>query len=281
VNIPVTKEQAFRILDAAAAVFVDGEAVTFHNLYGPDADMGDMWLEMVFEVGNGRTVVRNIKTTEGIEWDGMKLEIPMPNGETVTVEPFYRYRPSLFADVQAMFDRLQPRPVPHDITLDSKKNKLKLWPYDGWKRDSVPEGVAFTVMSPGKYSYPAYTYPELLPRAVYQESFVVAIRGRHWAVSIHREYAFGTPDRVSVQFRETADPITKFVTLGDERSSVSHLFSQPKFIQSPVLPHYEGKSAVMLARIESRWGDCGNENIFVAFDDAGIPVGIYHEYSCC
>ena len=59
------------------------------------------------------------------------------------------------------------------------------------------------------------------------------------------------------------------------------MFGQPHFIQNPVFPSRNGKSALHLCTLFNDWGDCGNENYLVALDDDGYPVALYHEASCC
>lgn len=59
------------------------------------------------------------------------------------------------------------------------------------------------------------------------------------------------------------------------------VFGQPFFIQNPVVPSYNGKCAHHLITLDTGWGDSGNENYMVAFDDDGYPVALFHEYSCC
>lgn len=58
-------------------------------------------------------------------------------------------------------------------------------------------------------------------------------------------------------------------------------FGQPAFIQGEVFPCHEGKLAYPLMTLESGWGDCGNENFFVALDGDGYPCAVYYEASCC
>jgi hypothetical protein len=59
------------------------------------------------------------------------------------------------------------------------------------------------------------------------------------------------------------------------------VFGQPVFIQNPIFPEYEGRSAYHLATLETGWGDSGNINIMIALDADGVPVQAWFEASCC
>jgi hypothetical protein len=59
------------------------------------------------------------------------------------------------------------------------------------------------------------------------------------------------------------------------------VFGQPSFIQNPIFPSHEGRSAYHLTTIETGWGDSGNVNIMVALDAEGVPVRAWFEASCC
>lgn len=59
------------------------------------------------------------------------------------------------------------------------------------------------------------------------------------------------------------------------------VFGQPHFIQNPIYPTHEGRSAMHLMTLETGWGDSGNVNILFACDDNGVPCAAWMEASCC
>jgi hypothetical protein len=58
------------------------------------------------------------------------------------------------------------------------------------------------------------------------------------------------------------------------------MFGQPQFIQNPIVPSHEGRSAYHLLTLNNNWGDCGNVNIMVGLDESGEPATAYFEASC-
>lgn len=59
------------------------------------------------------------------------------------------------------------------------------------------------------------------------------------------------------------------------------VFGQPQFIQNPIVPSHNGRSAFHLLTLNNDWGDCGNVNIMVALDESGDPEVAFFEASCC
>lgn len=61
-----------------------------------------------------------------------------------------------------------------------------------------------------------------------------------------------------------------------------HVFGQPHWIQNPVYPlDLRGKPCYHLMSIENGWGDSGNYNILIGFDENDVPNVAYFEASCC
>lgn len=59
-------------------------------------------------------------------------------------------------------------------------------------------------------------------------------------------------------------------------------FGQPNFVQGPVYPaDLVGDPCYHLVSIENGWGDSGNYNIFIGFDENNEPNVAYFEASCC
>ncbi len=138
---------------------------------------------------------------------------------------------------------------------------------------------------PRAFTYHEHTWPEFgpsqLPAGGLQEPMILQLGARRWKVHIDLDYdCSGHPAGGTVTFEETDEPLTELKP-ASETSCRDRLFGQPCFIQGEVFPHLNGKSACLLAVIESGWGDAGNENLFLALDDDGIPAGLYHEFSCC
>lgn len=59
------------------------------------------------------------------------------------------------------------------------------------------------------------------------------------------------------------------------------VFGQPNFIQGEVFPAHQGRCGMLLASIETDWGDSGNVNILFACDENGVPCKAWFEASCC
>jgi hypothetical protein len=138
------------------------------------------------------------------------------------------------------------------------------------------------------FDYDKWTFPELgCSRTVEGDegTVVLEIAGRRWLVCRSFDYkGQGYPMGGSITFIETDEPVPPWkplVVREGYRPDSSYYFGQPNFIQNAVFPHHNGKVAFPLMTIESGWGDCGNENVFLALDDSGIPCGLHHEASCC
>jgi len=58
------------------------------------------------------------------------------------------------------------------------------------------------------------------------------------------------------------------------------LFGQPDFIQNPIFPIYNGRSAGHLITLNTGWGDSGNINIMLALTKKGKPAKAWFEASC-
>ena len=165
-----------------------------------------------------------------------------------------------------------------EIKLHSEKHKL---PLQSIRFGEDTAGVLIGLKSrkhDGVHSYWDPVYPEIALATAYKGSTtIVEIEGRSWRVFVERHFDDGIPGECVVTFINTDEPTTANEPPGRQ----GHWFGQPTFVQSPVFPHVDGRSAMLLCCIESGWGDAGNENIFVGLDADGYPCGIYYEYSCC
>lgn len=59
------------------------------------------------------------------------------------------------------------------------------------------------------------------------------------------------------------------------------LFGQPEFVQTPIFPVYNGRSAGNLLTLNTGWGDSGNINIMMATTTKGKPKKAWFEANCC
>ena len=169
--------------------------------------------------------------------------------------------------------------------------------YDGVEAE-IPKGLIRHPQTVSKktgevYDFASFTFPEI-PARFYQSprcetrfgfpegKFVAQIGSKRWEILIDTSYDNGHPDGVEVTFEETSKEETPFKTEADINSRQDgKIFGQPCFLQSEEFPHHNGKSAFLLATIESGWGDSGNQNLFIALDENEVPCGIYYEYACC
>lgn len=177
------------------------------------------------------------------------------------------------------------RPVTRiELSTRTKGQKLKTWPYKKTEKGSGPEGMKVTQKEEGGYKFPEFTFPELAPqlvRSAYGAPVVADIGGRRWQITVKTDNGSrGYPTHAEAIFEPSDEPLTEPDT-GACRGNYSYWFGQPNFIQGTFCPHYNGKSAFLLQVRESQWGDCGNENVFIALDEDNFPCGIYLEASCC
>ena len=174
--------------------------------------------------------------------------------------------------------------LPLKEVTDGDKHALG---YTSWQQ--YYKGSAFEIIS----------YPELYPSVYFEpekgKPTIVPIGKRRYIVTyvspVTEEYYSGK-EEPSVTFHETLDPISPYKVCKLEAGK-DHLkpypserkdyywFGQPQFIQGEVYPQYNGKAAALLFRLESGWGDSGNEHVFIALDIEGRPVKAWSEFSCC
>lgn len=278
--IPITKDQAACLLDIARAVVIDDMGVCFHNIYWDEAEMGDVWFEATFEDSEGRAFEFFVKQKAGIIWDGTQLileGVGVNKGELL-VRPLLEAGDNMtrFLDMTA---HLGARVVAGEhirVELRPGTHKLQQWSYKTLRDDPMlaPEGVKVT-----KREHRDYEFPQLSPKLVkhfYNEPVVAELLGRRWWVEVNTDRRGG---KAKVIFETTDEPLTE-ADPENGRVDQSYWFGQPSFIQGVRLPHLNGKSAYPLQTRETGWGDYGNENVFVTFDEQGIPNGLYVEASC-
>lgn len=78
-------------------------------------------------------------------------------------------------------------------------------------------------------------------------------------------------------------PTTAPLTKGDpgNRRSFYNFFGQPTWRQNTYYPTHKGKPCYHLVTVEDGWGDNGNRNILLGFDENDMPEAAYFEASCC
>lgn len=181
------------------------------------------------------------------------------------------------------------------ITLNSKRNRLKTAHEDRRPKSkrliaAELQGLKISarevLLGSQTIEIPEYTYPELGPgRCLTQGSlynFVATIARRRWRIKTETKYTReNIPKEATVTFEETEEPDSPWQPYQPEIRNGSHVFGQPLFIQGPAFPHRNKVVASMLVSIDSRWGDAGNENIFVSLDENGLPDRLFYEASCC
>jgi len=101
---------------------------------------------------------------------------------------------------------------------------------------------------------------------------VLVINGRNYKIHLGLKYEDGFPQGGEISFEPTIlPPSVGIPTLN------SHYFGQPRFRQGPLFPVFNGKISYPLLTLQTGWGDCGTENIFVGLDNDGIPTALFHE----
>ena len=58
------------------------------------------------------------------------------------------------------------------------------------------------------------------------------------------------------------------------------IYGQPEFAQGTVYPIHEGVVAYLLWTLETPYGDCGQENMFIALNEEGLPCRAWKEWNC-
>ena len=143
------------------------------------------------------------------------------------------------------------------------------------------KGTLADWVKPGDDPYYDWTFPELGPARTYSKGdrlrgVILTIGVRRYRVNMEHNYATGA----TVAFTETDEPETPFELLPPDDKHSSYFCGQPRFLQSRTLPTYLDRAAFVLAVIESGWGDCGNEIVWVALDLDKRPARILHEADC-
>lgn len=117
---------------------------------------------------------------------------------------------------------------------------------------------------------------------------VVEIKGKRYKVSFSEDYHY-EPWKVQgkfVNFEPTDEPLS----VPDRPAPDPYhrgwhylkFFGQPHWIQSAVYPlDLRGNPCYHLMSIENGWGDSGNYNILIGFDENDVPNVAYFEASCC
>ena len=121
-----------------------------------------------------------------------------------------------------------------------------------------------------------------------ENRIVVEIRGRRYQFFLHDHYRNerSRPDGKSIELTPTELPLT----VPDASSRPGEwrgwyylkFFGQPTWVQGAKYGCDSlGNPLHQLLTIESGWGDCGNENILVGFDQDGNVSEAFFEASCC
>lgn len=141
--------------------------------------------------------------------------------------------------------------------------------------------------------------PEVAPPLYFfyepKDGFVVEMRGKRWKVKFREEFGWNEPwepGGKSVEFIRTNEPLsvpdrkgpTRAEWLRGYRRGSYHIkfFGQPTWVQGE---HHaldsRGNPFCNLMTIENGWGDSGNYNILIGFDENDDPAELYFEASCC
>lgn len=120
---------------------------------------------------------------------------------------------------------------------------------------------------------------------------VIPVNGRTYRVSMRvRDIGDGTMYEAKgkvLVFEPTDAPPTQPLPapppVGTRRRVADlKFFGQPCWVQNSWCPQdLRGEPCRHLVTVENEWGDMGNWNILIGFDEAGVPNVAYFEASCC
>lgn len=112
-----------------------------------------------------------------------------------------------------------------------------------------------------------------------KDGAVVPIKGRKYKVEILYRYDCAEvweADGKLLRLTETDEPLTQ------HQHGIYKFFGQPRWIQSRHYPaDLLGNPCYHLLTVDNGWGDSGNWNILIGFDENDIPNVAYFEASCC
>lgn len=124
-------------------------------------------------------------------------------------------------------------------------------------------------------------FPTLGPSQRFHENEpVVELFGKKYKIIWEEDYNYEpfVPDGKSLTFIPTDEPLS----VPDSFFKYMRFFGEPRWIQGK---HYVldllGNPCYHFLTIENDWGDSGNYNIQIGFDENKIPNFAYFEASCC
>ena len=167
---------------------------------------------------------------------------------------------------------------PDGFTFLTEEQALTASPFRGQLVDWVGRDGSIPVYE--------WTYPELGPGRIIERGngmrhVILPIGGRNYLVTIaHRADDDGHPTGARINFLETKSELTPATLMPEGTNRTSHFFGQPRFVQGGRFPMFEGRPAYVLAVLETGWGDCGNEIIWIGLDDDNRPARALHQADC-
>lgn len=117
-----------------------------------------------------------------------------------------------------------------------------------------------------------------------ESNVVLEIKGKRYKVSFEFDYDEPWHNRNQKLFLEPTDePVSQFETKTNSRGKYWYkFFGQPTWVQNEHYPlDLLGNPCYHFVTIENGWGDSGNFNILLGFDENDIPNVAYFEASCC
>jgi hypothetical protein len=113
------------------------------------------------------------------------------------------------------------------------------------------------------------------------KNVVIPIKGMNYEVEWQEDYNFKPYDPTGKVLLLTPTEKPASASNGTERSWY-RFFGQPRFVQNPMyVLDLLGNPCYHFLTIENGWGDAGNFNIQIGFDEQDIPNFAYFEASCC
>ena len=162
----------------------------------------------------------------------------------------------------------QLRTVEHELTEED----IDFYNQHGWKNFREEDLIK--------------TYlPEIGPPIYFStlaKGVVIEIKGKRYRFTFEEDHYFDPyeADGKSITLTPTNDPLT----LPDANKENYYLkfFGQPEWVQTSWYPaDLNGNPCYHLVTIESGWGDNGNYNILIGFNENNEPNVAYFEASCC
>jgi len=257
--------------------------------------MNRIHLQALMALGQNHSSFKALPEQIDGTWDGNQVAFSRDEllEKQIFLKEMKKYVPSSKVDVpEALADALE------QIYEEWERNaNIELLLSEKFQPKSAAEFVTW-YLAYKDISIPITRYPELYPSICFEKvdglchDCVIPIGLRRYRVTYVSPISDYQENKGKLTLTETFDPVSEFTVcpLSANKDWLSptpnrprhgvYWFGQPSFIQNEVFPSYKGKAASLLFCFESGWGDCGNENVFIALDDNGRPVQGWVEYSC-